>query len=77
VHGGGAIDGSSVAVLVTLLLDGGHADVVGAVVVAGQHVAVVLAQARVVVGLAAVDLALDGSFASVEDAGSALVDVLS
>jgi hypothetical protein len=51
------------------LLDGVDARVVGAVVVAGQQVAVLLAQARVVVGGAAVDLRLFGRNASVEDAG--------
>lgn len=58
--------------MVALLLDGADAGVAGAVVIAGQEVAIVLAEARVVVGLAAVDLALDGGFAGVQDAGIGL-----
>lgn len=71
--GGGAINGSSIAVLITLLLNGSDPNVVGAVVVAGQHVYIVLAQAGVVVGLTAVKLALNGGFASVQDAVCASV----
>lgn len=69
MRGGCAVDGGGVAVLVALLLDGSHANVVGAVVVAGQEVAIVLAEARVVVGFAAVELALDGGLARLQDAG--------
>lgn len=50
-------------------MDGADAGVTWAVVVAGQEVAIVLAEARVVVRLAAVELALDGGFAGVQDAG--------
>lgn len=51
-----------------LLLDGVDVRVVGAVVVAGKEVAVLLAEARVVVVGAAVDLSLFGGDTSIEDA---------
>ena len=50
------------------MLDAEEARVAGAVVVAGEQVAVLLAQTGVVVWLAAVDLGLLGPDAGVEDA---------
>ena len=50
------------------MLDGGDADVVRAVVVASQHVPILVAQAGPVVGHAVIDLALDGGLAGLEDA---------
>ena len=61
------------AVLGLLLLDAVEAGVIGAVVVAGEEIAVLLAQAGVVVWGAVVDLRLFGANASVEDAGEMLV----
>lgn len=66
--GRGAVCGRSNAVLVTLLLDSGDADVVRTIVVTSQHVAVLLTQARPVVRLAAVELALNGGLAGFENA---------
>jgi hypothetical protein len=56
------------ALLRLLLLDRVDVRVVGAVVVAGEEVAVLLAEARVVIVGAAIDLGLFGGNASIEDA---------
>jgi hypothetical protein len=64
---------SGLAVLGLLLLDTVEAGVIGAVVVAGEEIAVLLAQAGVVVCGAVVDLRLFGANASVEDAEEMLV----
>ena len=68
-EGGGAVGLGGLALLRLLLLDSVDTRVVGAVVVAGEEVAVLLAEARVVVWGAAVDLGLFGGDAGVEDAG--------
>jgi hypothetical protein len=49
------------------LLDAEDVGVVGAVVVAGEEVAVLLAEARIVIESTAVDLGLLGGNAGVED----------
>ena len=66
---GGAVRLGGRALLGLLLLHAVDARVVGAVVVAGEEVAVLLAEAGVVIGGAAVDLGLFGRDAVVEDAG--------
>ena len=65
---GGAVGLGGLALLRLLLLDGVEARIVGAVVVAGEQVAVLLAEARVVVRGAAVDLGLFSRDALVQDA---------
>lgn len=64
---GASIDGGCVAILLPLLLSGSDLGVIWAACVAGQHVGVCCAQARVVVSGARIDLALDSTNARVKD----------
>ena len=58
-----------------MLLGGDDTKVVGAVIIAGQKVDILRAEARVVVRGAGVDLALDGSNADIESATGSSVAI--
>ncbi len=59
-----------------LLLGGAATKIVGAIIIAGQEVDILSAEARVVICRAGVDLALDGGNANVESAADSSVDNL-
>lgn len=69
IRGGATVHRGGTAILLALLLDGADASIVGAVVVAGQEVLVIGAEAGVVCCGTSVDLGLDCCETGIENAG--------